>query len=44
MNMAWKCFGCGKKIDSVSVVKCPYCGYRIFHKEHPPVVKKVKTD
>jgi DNA-directed RNA polymerase subunit RPC12/RpoP len=42
--MAWKCFNCGKKVQDINVVKCDYCGYRIFHKERPPVVKKTKTD
>jgi DNA-directed RNA polymerase subunit RPC12/RpoP len=34
---------CGKKVDSIDVIKCPYCGYRILQKERPPVVKKVKA-
>jgi DNA-directed RNA polymerase subunit RPC12/RpoP len=42
--MAWRCFECGKKVDDIKAVKCSYCGYRIFYKERPPVVKKVKTD
>jgi len=40
----WKCFNCSKTIENVEVVKCPYCGYRIFHKERPPIVKKVTTE
>ncbi|MEM0372411.1 MAG: DNA-directed RNA polymerase subunit P [archaeon] len=42
--MAWKCFSCGKIVEDIKSVKCPYCGYRILSKERPPVVKKVKTD
>ena len=42
--MAWKCFSCGKKVDDISVVKCPSCGYRIIVKERPAMVRKVKTD
>jgi len=39
----WKCFNCKKEIKEINVVKCPYCGYRIFKKERPPIVKKVKA-
>ncbi|MFH0986719.1 MAG: DNA-directed RNA polymerase subunit P [Candidatus Micrarchaeota archaeon] len=42
--MAWKCFSCGKKIDDISVVKCPQCSYKILVKEKPPIVRRVKTD
>lgn len=42
--MAWTCYSCGKKIEDIKVVKCPYCGYRILRKERSPVVRKVKTD
>ncbi len=42
--MAWRCMNCGKVIEDIKVVKCPYCGYRILIKERPPIVKRVKTD
>ncbi|RLG21119.1 DNA-directed RNA polymerase subunit P [Candidatus Micrarchaeota archaeon] len=42
--MTWKCFRCGKKIDDINAVKCPYCGYRILIKERPPIAKKLRTD
>jgi DNA-directed RNA polymerase subunit RPC12/RpoP len=43
--MAWKCLNpqCRKKIDDITAIKCPYCGYRIFQKERPPIVKKAKA-
>ncbi len=43
--MTWRCLNpqCRKKIDNIDAIKCPYCGYRIFHKDRPPVVKKVKA-
>lgn len=41
--MSWKCIKCGKKVKEIKVVKCPYCGYRIIHKEKPPIVKKMST-
>jgi len=43
--MTWRCLNtqCRKKIDSIDAIKCPYCGYRIFQKDRPPVVKKVKA-
>ena len=42
----WKCMNknCGKEVQDVNAVKCPYCGYRILEKEKPPVVQKIKTD
>lgn len=42
--MVWKCFSCGKKVEDIEVVKCPFCGYRILKKERPPVVRKVKAE
>lgn len=44
--MSWKCFKCKKIIKQLEGgVKCPHCGYRIFHKERPAgVIKKVRTD
>ena len=42
--MSWICYSCGKKIEDIKVVKCPYCGYRILRKERSAVVRKVKTD
>lgn len=39
----WACVHCGKQVEKVEVVKCPYCGYRILQKVRPPVVKKVKA-
>ncbi len=40
----WKCLKCGREVEDISTVKCPYCGYRILEKEKPPIVKKIKTD
>jgi len=40
----WKCLNCEKQVENIEAVKCPYCGYRIFHKERPPIVRKVPTD
>ena len=37
------CFKCGKKIKDVSVIRCPYCGFRLLFKERSPVVKTVKA-
>ena len=35
---------CGKVVEDIKSIKCPYCGYRILYKERPQIVKKVKTD
>ncbi|MBI1974102.1 DNA-directed RNA polymerase subunit P [Candidatus Micrarchaeota archaeon] len=35
---------CGKVVEDIKVVKCPYCGYRVLYKERQPVVRNVKTD
>jgi len=42
--MAFKCLKCKKIIESAEErVRCPFCGYRIFSKMRPEVVKRVKA-
>ncbi len=44
--MAYKCFECGKEIDTKSIERriiCPYCGSRLIQKARPEVLKKVKA-
>ncbi|MFH8080773.1 MAG: DNA-directed RNA polymerase subunit P [Candidatus Aenigmatarchaeota archaeon] len=42
--MSYKCLQCGKIIEKIeSKIRCPYCGYRIFVKMRPKVVKRVKA-
>lgn len=42
--MGFKCISCGKVTEKLEGrIRCPYCGYRIFMKEKPKVVRKVKT-
>jgi len=42
--MAYKCLKCKKIIEEVDErVRCPYCGYRIFVKIRPKVIKKVQS-
>lgn len=40
----WRCVKCGREVEEIRVIKCPYCGYRIFEKIRPPVVKRVKAE
>jgi len=42
----YKCFKCGKKVESESLEKrfvCPHCGSKIFFKPRTKV-KTIKTD
>ncbi len=40
----YKCINCKKVIPKIEErVRCPYCGYRIFSKIRPEVVKRVKA-
>jgi DNA-directed RNA polymerase subunit P len=42
--MSFKCLQCGKTVEKIEGrVRCPYCGYRIFMKIRPKVVKRVKA-
>ncbi len=44
--MAYKCFECGKEVDSKNIkrrVICQYCGSRIIVKSRPAIIKKVKA-
>jgi DNA-directed RNA polymerase subunit RPC12/RpoP len=39
------CVSCNKKIAKEMLVtpehRCPFCGYRVFKKSRPPIVRKV---
>jgi len=40
----YKCIKCKKTISKVDEkIRCPYCGFRIFIKLRPTVVKKVQA-
>ncbi len=42
--MGFKCISCGKVTEKLEGrIRCPYCGYRIFMRERPKIVKKVKA-
>jgi DNA-directed RNA polymerase subunit P len=42
--MAYKCLKCKKVIESTEErIRCPYCGYRIFVKTRPEVVKRIQA-
>jgi DNA-directed RNA polymerase subunit P len=42
--MAYKCVKCGKETEKIiDRVRCPFCGFRIFIKKRPQVIKKVKA-
>ncbi|NMB66826.1 DNA-directed RNA polymerase subunit P [Candidatus Woesearchaeota archaeon] len=44
--VVYKCFKCGKKINTNDLDKrfvCPYCGSKIFYKPRT-VIKKLKAD
>jgi len=42
--MGFKCLKCGKVIeDFEGKIRCPYCGYRIFSKQRPKIIKKVQA-
>ncbi|MCD6414397.1 MAG: zinc-ribbon domain-containing protein [Candidatus Diapherotrites archaeon] len=39
------CQKCKRKIeDNTDTLTCPYCGYKIFRKDRPPIAKKVKAE
>ncbi|MDI3474161.1 MAG: DNA-directed polymerase subunit [Candidatus Woesearchaeota archaeon] len=40
--VVYKCFNCGKEIDSESLrkrVRCPYCGSKILYKPRTRTIK-----
>jgi DNA-directed RNA polymerase subunit P len=44
----YECVSCGRRVEFSELeryisFRCPYCGYRIFHKVRTPIVKKVKA-
>ena len=39
----YKCAKCGKEIEELYKVRCPYCGYRIIFKERPEFEKSVRA-
>lgn len=41
----YKCAKCGREVefDKEDPVRCPFCGYKIFFKERPKVVREVKA-
>jgi len=44
----YECLKCGghfnlAELDKYISFRCPECGYRIFRKVRPPIVKKVKA-
>ena len=42
--MGLKCLKCRKVIeDPDDKIRCPFCGYRIFVKMRPAVVKKIQA-
>jgi len=43
--MGYKCMKCKTVIeDFEGKIRCPKCGYRIFTKERPSMVKRVSSD
>jgi len=42
--MGWKCFRCGDHYDVLpEPLQCKRCGYRIFLKERPPIIRRVRA-
>lgn len=40
----YKCINCKKVVAKLEdKIRCPYCGYRIFLKKRPEVVKRVRA-
>lgn len=44
----YECINCGTKaeyreLEKYITFKCPQCGYRIFRKVRPPIIKRVKA-
>ncbi|MEM2127070.1 MAG: RNA polymerase Rbp10 [Candidatus Bathyarchaeia archaeon] len=44
----YECINCGTKVEyreleKYITFKCPNCGYRIFRKVRPPIIKRVKA-
>jgi DNA-directed RNA polymerase subunit P len=44
----YECINCGTKVEYRELeryitFKCPQCGYRIFRKVRPPIIKRVKA-
>ncbi|MCS7106053.1 MAG: DNA-directed RNA polymerase subunit P [Candidatus Aenigmarchaeota archaeon] len=43
MNL-YKCVKCKKIVTKIDEkIRCPYCGYRIFVKLRPEVIKRVRA-
>jgi DNA-directed RNA polymerase subunit RPC12/RpoP len=42
--MAFKCLKCKKVVEELEErVRCPFCGYRIFSRMRPTIVKRVQA-
>lgn len=39
----YKCINCKKVAKLEDKIRCPYCGYRIFVKVRPEVIKRVRA-
>lgn len=44
----YECVNCGtqveyRELEKYITFKCPQCGYRIFRKVRPPIIKRVKA-
>lgn len=40
----YKCINCKKTVAKIGEkIRCPYCGYRIFVKMRPDVIKRVRA-
>lgn len=44
----YECVRCGRRakygeLERYISFRCPYCGYRVFRKIRPPIVKRVKA-
>ena len=38
----YKCMNCKKTIAKIEdKIRCPYCGYRIFVKQRPEVIRRI---
>jgi len=42
-EMGYKCLRCGREYDNLPERFICECGYRIFVKTRPPIVRKVKA-
>ncbi|MEM5793197.1 MAG: DNA-directed RNA polymerase subunit P [Candidatus Aenigmatarchaeota archaeon] len=42
--MTLKCVNCGKETEKIiDRVRCPFCGFRVFVKKRPKIIKKVQA-